>query len=115
MVKVTLVDKDRNLKPEMSAKVTFLAPDEASAPAATSGAASLPPQVLVPQTAVVSREGGPKVFEIIDNVIRVRSIVTASTRGSDVVVTRGLSGGETLVASPTQDLAEGTRVRIRGT
>jgi RND family efflux transporter MFP subunit len=115
-VKVTLLDKDGRLKPEMSAKVTFMEPAAQATPSTSATPApAAPPHVLVPQTAIVSREGGPKVFEIIDNVIKVRPIVTATTKGSDVVVTQGLSGGETLVASPPEGLSDGTRVRVRGT
>ena len=113
-VKVTLSNKDEGLKPEMSAKVTFLEPTAAAANAPTPTAPTTP-QVLVPQSAVVSRDGGPRVFEIIDNVIKIRPVVTSSTRGSDIVVTQGLSGGETLVATPPSDLTEGTRVRVKGT
>jgi HlyD family secretion protein len=114
-VKVTLSDKDERLKPEMSAKVTFMEPAQGTPSTSATPAPGAPPHVLVPQAAIVSREGGPKVFEIIDNVIKVRPIVTATTKGSDVVVTQGLSGGETLVASPPEGLSDGTRVRVRGT
>ena len=38
MVKVTILDKDKDLKPEMSAKVTFLEPDKKSEQKAARGA-----------------------------------------------------------------------------
>ena len=57
-VKVTILDKDKDLKPEMSAKVTFLEPEkEEAAPAATAA-----PVVLVPRESVVTRDGKPTVF-----------------------------------------------------
>ena len=57
MVKVTILDKDKDLKPEMSAKVTFLEPEkEQGTPAAAA------PVVLVPRESVVSRDGKPTVF-----------------------------------------------------
>ncbi len=55
LTKVTLIEKDKDLKPEMSAKVTFLEPRKAD-----SAAAAVPskPQILVSQAAVVTRDGG---------------------------------------------------------
>ena len=56
LTKVTLSDKDKDLKPEMSAKVTFLEPQRAEAPVAVD-AAPAKPVILVPQSAVVNRDG----------------------------------------------------------
>ncbi len=56
LTKVTLIDKDKDLKPEMSAKVTFLEPQRAEAPVAVD-AAPAKPVILVPQSAVVTRDG----------------------------------------------------------
>ena len=50
MVKVTILDKDKDLKPEMSAKVTFLEPEKEKKPEA----AAAQPVVLVPRAAVVT-------------------------------------------------------------
>ena len=47
MVKVTILEKDKDLKPEMSAKVTFLEPD-AKTDAPRRGARAKP-QILVPR------------------------------------------------------------------
>ena len=44
-VKVTILDKDKDLKPEMSAKVTFLEPEKE----APRGARAAQPLVLVPR------------------------------------------------------------------
>jgi len=109
MVKVTLVEKDAALKPEMSAKVTFLAPPREA------GAAQpvTRRQVTVPQSAIVTRDGGPRAFEVIDGAVKLRPVVTGAARGSEVLVTQGLSGGETLVANPPAGLKDGDRVRVR--
>jgi RND family efflux transporter MFP subunit len=109
LTKVTLLDKDKDLKPEMSAKVTFLEP--AAAETAETDAAPAKATVLVPQTAVVTRDGGQKVFEIVNGVARARSITTGGTRRDLLIVTDGLAGTETLVARPPDSLADGTRVK----
>jgi HlyD family secretion protein len=106
-VKVTLIEKDATLKPEMSAKVTFLG--SATEPA---GVGPPTPQIVVPQAAIVQRGGTAQVFEVVGDVIRSRKVAVARTRGSDVLVSQGLSGGETLVVSPSDSLREGARVRV---
>jgi HlyD family secretion protein len=109
-VKVTLVEKDESLKPEMSAKVTFLAPPRAgSAAAPVEGR----PQITAPASAIVTRDGGPKAFEVVDGLVKVRPVTTSGTKGTDVVVSQGLSGGETLVANPPEGMKDGDRVRVR--
>ncbi len=110
LVKVTLVDKDETLKPEMSAKVTFLE----MAPEPTNGhAASAPatPSVVVPSSAVVSRNGTSQVFEVTQNVVRARPITAGLTRQDEVTILKGLNGGELLVNRPADTLKDGDRVR----
>ena len=108
MVKVTLLDRDDLLKPEMSAKVTFL---ERAEPGATEAR----PIVMVPQEAVITRDGRAQVIEVRpDGTVRVRSIQPGSTVQGRVVVRQGLSGSETLVARPSDTLKDGDAVRVRG-
>ncbi len=67
-VKVTILDKDKDLKPEMSAKVKFL---EKAAPAAPPAGAPPPPVVVtVPKEAIASRDGKPVVFEILEGRVK---------------------------------------------
>jgi RND family efflux transporter MFP subunit len=110
LTKVTLVEKDKDLKPEMSAKVTFLEPQKA-------GAAATPvpskPTILVPQAAVVTREGGPKVFEIVEGRARLRPISVGRSRNDQVVVTDGLAGSEQLVLKPAESLKDGDSVAVK--
>jgi HlyD family secretion protein len=109
MVKVTILDKDPDLKPEMSAKATFLeAPQAGRDPAAPAKAT-----VLVPQTTVITRNGKPHVFEVVDGTARLVAITTGPTRQDRVVVTGGLVGSETLVANPPEGLKDGDRVSPR--
>ena len=108
MVKVTILDKDPNLKPEMSAKATFL---ERPATGANQGPAKA--TVLVPQTTVVTRDGRPHVFEIVEGAAKLVAIQTGPTRQEHVVVTQGLVGSETLVANPPEGLKDGDRVSPR--
>jgi RND family efflux transporter MFP subunit len=110
-VKVTILDKDQNLKPEMSAKVTFL---ERARPAGAAGSGAESPVVVIPAEALVTREGKPVVFEIVDAKARQRVILTGPTRQGQVVVTQGLRGTETLVARPPETLRDGDAVKVKG-
>lgn len=112
LVKVTLVDKDDTLKPEMSAKVTFLAPAPAVKPAAASSAPAAP-SIVVPATSVVSRGGATQVYEVLQNVVHARSVTTGMTRQDDVTILSGLNGGELLVNHPPDTLKDGDRVRLK--
>ncbi len=109
-VKVTILDKDKDLKPEMSAKVTFLEKG-ALAPAASGPAASV---ISVPSGAVATRDGQAVVFEVVGGKARLRGISAGAERQGVVVVKRGLAGGETLVSKPPEGLKDGDAVRIKG-
>lgn len=109
-VKVTIVDKDKDLRPEMSAKVTFL---EAQKPAAQASSAPAKPVIMVPQDAVVTRGGSPQVFEVVEGRARARAIQTGATQQGRVVVRDGLVGSEVLVSRPPETLKDGDHVRIR--
>ncbi|HUG55092.1 MAG TPA: efflux RND transporter periplasmic adaptor subunit [Vicinamibacteria bacterium] len=109
-VKVTIVDKDMRLKPEMSAKVQFLepaAPADATPPAAG-------PSMSVPASAVVQRDGRPVVFEVVGGQARLRGVVAGPERQGQVLVKEGLVGSETLVARPPADLKDGDAVKVKG-
>ena len=109
-VKVTILDKDPDLKPEMSARITFV---EAEAPRATPAAVAAP-AISVPQEAVVTREGKSIVFEIKDGRALARPVVTGGVLQGRVVVREGLAGSERLVARPPENLKDGDSVRVRG-
>ncbi len=110
LTKVTLVEKDKDLKPEMSAKVTFLQPPKV---AGAGEAAPSRPTILVPQSAVVTRDGSPRVFEILNGRATVRPVSVGVTRNDMVVVTDGLAGSEQLVNRPPETLKDGDRVQVK--
>jgi HlyD family secretion protein len=107
-VKVTLLDKDPQLRPEMSAKVQFLEPRSDAAPAAVSA-----PVVTAPAGAIVQRDGRPVVFEVAAGHARQRGVVPGSERQGQVVVKEGLVGTETLVVRPPETLKDGDAVRTK--
>ncbi len=111
LTKVTLLEKDKDLKPEMSAKVTFL---EAGSPDGAKTVVPQKPAILVPASAVVSRNGGQQVFEVVNGTARARTITTNGSRRDLTIVTDGLTGSEVLVARPPDSLTDGTAVSPKG-
>jgi RND family efflux transporter MFP subunit len=109
MVKVTILDKDKDLKPEMSAKVTFLEPEkQQAAPVADQ------PVVLVPREAVATRGGQSVVFLVREGKLVEKPVVLGTERRGQLIVKDGLAGGETLVLSPADGLKNGAAVRVKG-
>lgn len=107
-VKVSILDKDKYLRPEMSCNVTFLEPKH------TESASATPQRILtVPKDAVIQRDGKPTVFEIEDGKARALTVVTGADLHGQLIVKQGLAGGETLVSNPPQKLKDGDVVKIK--
>jgi HlyD family secretion protein len=110
-VKVTILDKDKDLKPEMSAKVTFLEPEKKKDESQTNTPAA--PTVTVPKDAVATRDGKAVVFEIREGKARSRPVTVGIERQGQVVIREGLSGGETLVLKPGEAVKDGAAVKVK--
>ncbi len=107
-VKVTILDQDAQLKPEMSAKIQFLEKARAAA-------AAIPERVVtVPAATVASRDGQPVVFEVAGGRALRRVVTVGPERQGRVVVKQGLVGTETLIVRPPEALKDGDAVRIKG-
>ena len=109
MVKVTILDKDKDLKPEMSAKVTFLEPEKATAAKAPDA-----PLVLVSKQAVATRDGKSVAFLVREGKAVARPVVTGTDRQGQVTIKEGLTGGEMVILRPPNDLKDGDAVRVKG-
>jgi len=106
-VKVALIDLDPNVKPEMSAKVSFIAPEQPQGSAPGAAAARV---IVAPAAAIVERDGGPAVFVLGEGTVTLTPVKTGGTRASGVEITSGLTGSEILVVNPPASLASGDRV-----
>ena len=110
-VKVTILDKDKDLKPEMSAKVTFL---EAEKKTDELVRTPVTPTVTVPKDAVTTRDGRSVVFEIREGRAKSRLVTVGVERQGQVVIREGLSGGETLIVRPGEAVRDGAAVKVKG-
>ncbi|MEK6283424.1 MAG: efflux RND transporter periplasmic adaptor subunit [Acidobacteriota bacterium] len=105
-VKVKVDNPDEQLRPEMNARVNFLADEQQPAQSKSS------PRVLVPKAAVVRRDGSTFVFVIKGNKVEQRSIRLGDETGDFFYVFEGLSGGESTATTGAEKLRDGDRVKI---
>ena len=105
LVKVQLLEKDANLRPEMSAKVTFL--ERAREPAR-----SVRPIITIPKDALVRKDQTAAVF-IVDGLRKVHlaPVSIGEENSGELIIERGLTGSEALVLHPPATLKDGDRVR----
>jgi len=107
-VKVSILDRDPRILPEMGAKVEFVREQNAAPTAITA-----PRRVLVPAAAVSQGAGGAKVWELKDGRAVQRAVEVGVARGDRVEIRSGLDGGEQLIVAPPAGLKDGARVRVR--
>jgi len=105
LVKVTILDADSRILPEMGARVDFLTE-------ADSAAGDTESRIFVPASAVRD-EAGEAIVWVVRNGQAVRTPVDAGpVSGGRREVRSGLSGGEQVVTSGTERLSDGARVRV---
>jgi RND family efflux transporter MFP subunit len=105
MTKVKFLERDERILPEMSAKVAFL-----SRPL---GAEESLPRLLVPPSAIVTRNG--RSFALLIDAGRVRMVpVSLGGKVGDLVEVReGLKEGNRIVLKPPPGLTDGDRVKLQ--
>jgi RND family efflux transporter MFP subunit len=106
LVKVSILDRDPRILPEMGARVVFRR--EAAA------AAEAPRRLWVPVAALARGGDSTRVWVVVDGRAEPRAVVTGAERGGDVEVRAGLAGDERPVLRPPGGLRPGARVRVRG-
>ena len=107
-VKVSILDRDPRILPEMGAKVIFLRDPKAQPVAAA------PRRVTVPSAAVVQGPEGARVWIVEARKVAARPVQVGPEQGENVEITSGLSGGESVVLRPPSGLKDGARVRVVG-
>lgn len=100
-IKVEIPDPPADLRPDMSVKVNFLPGAEESAGK----------DLTVPARSVVRSENGPYVWVASDGRARRRSIEVGDEVAGKVMVRKGLSPGERIVAR-AEGISEGTPLRV---
>jgi RND family efflux transporter MFP subunit len=111
-VRVTILDADAFVKPEMTASVTFQEPktDDAAAGAAPAAA----PVTLLLKRAVQETNGQRTVWVVNGSTVVRRAVTLGPERLDQVEVKNGLLPGETVVLNPPAGLSDRALVRIKG-
>jgi len=104
-VRVALEQKDQRVVPDMGVRVSFLA-------ARQSGQTAPPPGVLVPKSAVASRDGAQVVFVVAGQKAAARKVKLGTPVGDQAVVLDGVKAGEPLVVNPPEGLRDGGEIRV---
>jgi RND family efflux transporter MFP subunit len=105
-VKVSILDRDPRILPEMGAKVEFLRAEGEAAAAA-------PRRVLVPREAVSPGASGSRVWVVENGKASARKVEVGPARGERVEIRSGLNGGESVVLGAPTGLRDGAPVRVR--
>ncbi len=110
-VRIALNVRDPRIVPDMGVRVSFL--EQAPPPNATTAK----PGVLAPAAAIVIRDRNDVAFVVEDaaaddSTVERRTLKLGRTLGDDREVLSGLSGGDTVVLDPPDDLVDGSRVRV---
>ncbi|WP_158813102.1 efflux RND transporter periplasmic adaptor subunit [Methylocapsa sp. S129] len=72
-----------------------------------------PDTVVAPREAIQIGQSGNYVFTIVDGAAHVQPVVAGRSQDGEIVVTQGLSGGETVVVDGALLLTEGVKVEAR--
>jgi HlyD family secretion protein len=105
-VKVQFLNPDDKVKPEMSAKVSFLndvSPDLANKKG----------NIYVPAKAIVTENGESYVFVVTENKVSKVKIKKGKDSEFGTEVEEGLTGNETIVVGGLEHLKDGNRIRIK--
>ena len=114
-VRVTMLDADVHVKPEMTASVTFLEKRKADAPAtAAAPAVATAPIILIPKRTVTDQNGAPIVWVVTGTTAARRAVTLGRERLDQVEVTSGVAPGEALILNPPPTLTDRGPVRLKG-
>jgi HlyD family secretion protein len=104
-VRVGFDQLDPRILPDMGVKVGFQQVDSADP-----GQAS-PVGVLIPQTAIRRIDGKDYIFVVEQGTVERRAVAIGDTRGSDILVSSGLTAGEFAVLEASPEVVDGVLVR----
>src|SRR2546421_7960634 len=108
-VKVSILDHDPRILPEMGARVDFLEPER---PAAARGAAPTTPlRIRVPAAAVRERDGQTVVWLVRNGRLEPRVVQAGPVSGEFREIRSGLSGGELVLVGGVETPPAGLRVQ----
>jgi len=114
-VRVTILNPGAEVKPELTASVTFQQP-AAARPATPAAEANVPaaPTIVVSKRAVADRSGQKVVFVVTNGLAVMRPVVLGPERLDQVEVKTGLVPGEAVILNAPETVRSGAPVRVKG-
>lgn len=106
-VKIRFDDIDERVLPEMGAKVNFLKINTVV------NEIESKPKLLIPQTAIQTKNGKRTVFVVKDNAAQETAVSTGTILGEYVEITNGLMNGDVIILAPSDNIQQGSKVQIK--
>jgi HlyD family secretion protein len=115
-VRVSIVDADPHVKPEMTASVTFQEkPADGARHVPGTSLAPIAPVILVPKRALMESAGRPHVWVVTAGTATRRPVTLGADRLDQVEVRSGVVPGDAVIVNPPATLTERAIVRVKGT
>jgi len=117
-VRVSILNADAHVKPEMTASVTFQEKRlNGGKPGSDSGLtpSATPAIVLVPKRAIAEQNGQSFVWVVTAGNAARRAVTLGAERLDQIEVRSGVVAGEALILNPPAGLADRMLVRVKGT
>ena len=112
-VKVSIVDRDPRILPEMGARVDFLEEIARGDSAGATRAPAGPPRFRIPAAAVRELEGRSVIWLVRDGRLESRPVQAGPVSGGFREIRSGLSGGEMLVVGGVEVPEAGMKVKVQ--
>ena len=112
-VKVSIIDRDPRILPEMGARVDFLEETPRGDSARATSAPAGPPRFRIPATAVRELEGRSVIWLVRDGRLESRPVQAGPVSGGFREIRSGLSGGEMLVVGGVEVPKAGMKVKVQ--
>jgi RND family efflux transporter MFP subunit len=111
-VRVGFEKLDPRVLPDMGVKVAFQSAGATADSLASSdgGRARVRGSIVVPKAAVRQQDGRDVVWVVRDDRVERRAVTVSATRGDEVTIAAGLSGGDRVVVEGPDNLADNARV-----
>jgi HlyD family secretion protein len=107
-VKVSILDHDARILPEMGARVDFLAAE----PVGPTPSPAAAPRIRLPATAVREQDGQSVVWLVREGRLESRPVAAGPVSGGFREIRSGLAGGELVLVSGVESPKAGMRVKV---
>lgn len=104
MTKVSFIEKDDRVLPEMSARINFFSEDNEQAKTQRASA------MVVSNDAITSRDGRTIIFRIENGIANAVDVITGRKLGSQTEIKGGLNVGDRIILNPPGKLTSGQKV-----